>query len=108
MAFVGSILANGQLPAVKATLYTVPALTNTYIKFINAHNPSAGIESVIFYIKKSAGVSRILGIAELDENQQTRVIDKEETLNLSAGDQIEGETTTVTTVDYVITGVEET
>jgi hypothetical protein len=107
MAFVGSILANGQLPNTKTTLYTVPALTVAYIKFINAHNTGVGSETVIFYVKKSAGTSRVLGRAVLAANEQSRVIDKEETITLGAGDVIEGQTTTAATVDYLITGVQE-
>jgi hypothetical protein len=107
MPFTGSILANGQLPNAKTTLYTVPALTRAYVKFINAFNTGAGAETVLFYLKKAAGTSRILGRAVLAQNEQSRVVDKEETLNLGPGDVIEGQTTTATTVDYLITGVEE-
>lgn len=106
MAFIGQILAEGQLPNAKATLYTVPVATTAYIKFINAFN-TAGTETVIFYVKKSGSSSRILGQAVLTVDQQTRMIDKDETITLGAGDEIEGETTTAATVDYLITGVEE-
>ena len=107
MAFVGNILANGQLPNAKGTLYTVPALTTAYVKFVNGYNTGAGSETVVFYVKKAAGTSRVLGRAVLAADEQTRVVDKEETITLGAGDQIEGETTTAATVDYLITGVEE-
>lgn len=106
--FVGSILAQGQLPNPKGTLYTVPANTNAFIKFINAFNPSVGVETAIFYVKKSAGTSRTLGQAVLNQDEQIRIIEKDETLNLGPADEIEGETTTAATVDYTITGVEET
>jgi hypothetical protein len=105
--FVGNILATGQLPAAKATLYTCPVATHAYIKFINAHN-TAGTEALFFYTKKSGGTSRILARGTLNVNEQLRVIEKDETLNLGPGDEIEGHTTTAATVDYVITGVEET
>jgi hypothetical protein len=108
MAFVGNILANGQLPNAKGTLYTVPALTTAYVKFVNAHNTGGGSETVLFYVKKSAGTSRVLARAVLATNEQSRAVDKEETITLGAGDQIEGQTTTAATVDYLITGVEET
>ena len=108
-SFVGNILAQGQLPNAKGTLYTVPAVTTAYIKFINGHNtPGAGSETTIFYVKKSSGTSKLLGRAILAANEQIRIIDKDETITLGAGDTIEGQTTTAATVDYVITGVEET
>jgi hypothetical protein len=108
MAFTGSILANGQLPNAKGTLYTVPALTNAFVKFINAYNSGGGTEAVKFYVKKSAGTSRVLAVGTMATKEQLRAIDKDETLNLAAGDVIEGETTTAATVDYLITGVEQT
>jgi hypothetical protein len=105
--FTAKILAQGQLPAAKGTLYTVPVLTKAYVKFINAHNVSGGAEAVFFYVKLSTGTSKILCRATLNINEQQRVIEKDETLNLGPGDTIEGNTTTATTVDYTITGVEE-
>jgi hypothetical protein len=105
-AFTSKILVQGQLPNVKTTLYTTPVLTKTYIKFINAFN-TLGTETVLFYVKKSGGTSRLLGRAVLAVNEQSRMIDKDETLNLGPGDVIEGQTTTAATVDYSITGVEE-
>jgi hypothetical protein len=105
--FTAKILAQGQLPNAKGTLYTVPALNKTYVKFINAFNPSAGVETIFFYVKKLSGSSRIIGTGTLDINEQHRVIEKDETLNLGAGDIIEGQTTTAAKVDYTITGVEE-
>jgi hypothetical protein len=109
MAFSSKILAEGQLPNAKGTLYTVPALTKAYVKFVNAHNtPGGGSEAVKFYIKKSGSVSRRLAHGTLTASEQLRAVDKDETLNLDAGDIIEGETTTAATVDYLVTGVEET
>lgn len=108
MPFEGKILATGQLPNAKGTLYTVPAATSAYIKFINAHSiVGAGSEIIQFFIKKSGGTSRLLANATLLAKEQIRVIDKDETLNLATGDIIEGNTTTAATVDYIITGVEE-
>jgi hypothetical protein len=107
-SFAGKILAQGQLPNAKGTLYTVPNNVVTYVKFINAHNiPAGGSEAVIFFTKKSGGTSRLLANGTLAAREQLRVIEKDETINLSAGDVIEGQTTTAATVDYTITGVEE-
>lgn len=108
MPFVGNILATGQLPAAKAALYTVPVATHAYIKFINAHNTGGGSEALFFYTKKSGGTSKVLARGTLAANEQLRPVETDETLNLGPGDQIEGHTTTAATVDFVITGVEET
>ena len=104
--FTGKILAQGQLPNAKGTLYTCPVGTSAYVKFINAYN-TVGTETVVFYVKQSGGSSRVLGRAILNVNEHIRIIDKDETINLAAGDIIEGQTTTAATVDYTITGVEE-
>ena len=107
--YSGKILAEGQLPNAKGTLYTCPALTVTYIKFMAVTNEvGAGTELVVIYVKKSGSTSRVVCNGTLEEKEMIRVLDDGETLELSAGDLIEGETTTATTVDYVITGVEET
>jgi hypothetical protein len=108
MAFTAKILAEGQLPNAKGTLYTVPASTKAYVKFLNAHNTAGGgIETIIFYVKKSGSTSRLLATGLLNFMEQLRAIDKDEALELGAGDIIEGQTTTAAKVDYTITGVEE-
>lgn len=106
--FTAKILAQGQLPNVKGTLYTVPLTAAGYVKFINAFNPSVGVETVNFYIKASGGTSRRIGHGILNQDEQLRIIEKDETLNMATGDIIEGDSTTAATVDYTITGVEET
>jgi NaMN:DMB phosphoribosyltransferase len=105
--FTAKILAQGQLPNAKGTLYTAPVLTKAYVKFINAFNTGGGTEVVIFYVKLSTGTSKIICRASLATLEQQRVIEKDETINLGPGDTIEGQTTTAATVDYTITGVEE-
>lgn len=106
--FEALILANGQLPAAKGTLYTVPGGKKAYVKYVGAFNPSGGTETIRFYIKKAAGTSRQIARGVLLTNETLRAIEQGETLNLGAGDIIEGDTTTATTVDYLISGVEET
>lgn len=106
MAITVKVLADGQLANAKATLYTVPGATVAYIKFLSVHNVSGGSENVEIFVNTS-GTSRRIAYATLAANEGARVIDKDETLILDAGDLLEGRTTNATSVDYVITGAEE-
>lgn len=107
MPITAKSLADGQLASTKGTLYTVPAATRSYVKFLFLHNTGATSETVLVYVKRSGSSSRVIGRGVLAGDESLAVIDKDATLTLSAGDVIEGETTTATTVDYVITGAEE-
>lgn len=94
------ILANGQLASSKATLFT--ATDNTIIRLITAVHVAGGTQNVIFYLKKSAGTSRVIGRAQLAVDEFA--VD-DEIYTLQAGDVIEGQSTNATSVDYIITGV---
>ena len=108
MAITAKSLADGQLPAAKATIYTVPALTKTYVKWLSVHSTSGTAQEVIIYVKRSGSTSRVIYRALMADAETGYVIDKDMTLTLSTGDVIEGTTTTATVVDYLITGAEET
>ena len=95
--------ADGQLPNAKATLYTVPALTKAYIKGISLFNTGGGSETVRLYLNV-AGTSRRMPQIVLAASEGADV----GAFGLNAGDLIEGDTTTATTVDYCINIVEET
>lgn len=104
--FTIKALADGQLPATKGTLYTVPASTNTIIKTITLVNTSGSAVTVNLYLNLSGTSRRIipmdlsLGAGELLETDAD--------YTLEAGDLIEGDASSATTVDYTINGVEET
>lgn len=104
MAITAVVLAEGQLPASKGTLYTAAA--TTYVKFLHLANVSADSNVVIIYVNTS-GTSRVIGRASLDTNESADIIDKDAALTLEVGDLIEGEATKATEVDYVITGATE-
>lgn len=106
MAFTAKLLAEGQLPTVKGTIYTVPASTKAYIKFFSLYNGNAAAQTVVLYVKRAT--SRVLNRVVLLQNESARIIEIGEALNLEAGDVIEGMTTTAAAVDYVISGAEET
>jgi len=109
MAFVGKSLADGTLPVAKTTLYTVPATTRAVIKQINCvHNGSVGtVQRVEIFVKRSGSTSKYLcDVSALASAERIEALDSG--LTLAAGDIIEGRTTTVSVVDYVIDGAEET
>ncbi|MBL0320557.1 MAG: hypothetical protein IPP74_14875 [Alphaproteobacteria bacterium] len=100
------VLAEGQLANAKGTLYTVPAATTSYVKFFSVYNAAATNQDVEIFVK-AGSTSRQVAFISLAPRQSARVIDKDEALNLEAGDLIEGNSTDATSVDYVITGAEE-
>ena len=98
-------LANGQLPAAKGTLYTVPASTQAVIKSITLYNTNTTAETVGIFILKSGGTSRQISGGSLVASGGYMIDDTEYTL--AAGDIIQGITTTALKVDFTISGIEE-
>lgn len=100
-------LADGQLPAAKATLYTVPALTTTLVLNIVLVNVTAGAITVNLYKKKSGGASRriIDQALSIAANGSVRM---KGGFTLEAGAVLEGDASAATSIDYVISGVERT
>ncbi len=105
MVLTPGSLADGQLPAVKGTLYTVPASTKAYIHRMTVFNSSASLtETVAVYVKRSGSTSRQIARYVLAPNEWA-VVDVPNPL--STADVIEGSSTSVTTTDYVICGLLE-
>lgn len=100
-------LADGQLAAAKATLYTVAASTQTIIKTITLVNTDTSARTVNLYIKVSGGTSRRIIPKDLSLGVAYCLVFDDE-LTLEAADIIEGDASAATVVDYVINGVEET
>lgn len=105
MAFDGKSLADGQVAAAKATIYTCPGGTHAYVKHMKFHNTGGGTETLIVYVKRSGSVSRVHFRAVLSTLETAEELAP---ISLAAGDVIEATTTTATTVDYTLTGAEET
>ncbi len=99
-------LGDGQLAAAKGTLYTVPALTQTIIKSVTFVNTTAGALTVNLYTN-TTGTSRQIIPVDLSlgagESMETSV-----DYTLEAGDLLEGDASSATSVDYTISGIEET
>jgi hypothetical protein len=105
MATTPKILAEGQLPAAKGTLYTVPAATHAIIRTVTFNQVAGGSQTVILYIKKSGSTSRVFSRAVLGTSEFAH---EEDIGTLDTGDIIEGETTNAASVDYAVMGVEVT
>ena len=105
MTTVIKSLADGQLADAKATLYTTPAATQTIINRITLVNTNSSGESINLYFKASGGTSR-----RITPKDYTLAVDAlfimDDVITLEAADIIEGDTTTGSKVDFVISGVE--
>jgi hypothetical protein len=102
--FTPKLLANGQLPNAKGTLYTCPAATQTLVKTINlvATNISRTIN---IYIKRVTSRRIIAKDTNLDITLELAI---ERNIILEAGDLIEGDASAAAEVDYLIFGTEIT
>lgn len=94
----------GQLASSKGTLYTVPASTAALPGKLLLYNTGSALETVIIYTKKSGGSSRVAARLQLAANE-TGTVDFEH-CGLATGDEVEGVTTTATTVDYTLFALE--
>jgi len=104
MPITAGSLADGQLPTTVGALYTVPASTTAIIKSFVIFNTNAATQTVNVYITRSGSTRRQLHQFSVLQNASVVVLANGETWALSTGDTIDGDTTTGTAVDYVITG----
>lgn len=97
-------LANGQLAAAKATLYTTPGATQAVIRSITLVNTDSSARTVNLYVNGTGTSRRItpkdLSLAAGTMHEIDRVI------TLEAADIVEGDASVANVVDYVISGVE--
>lgn len=100
-------LADGQLGSTKATLYTAPTSTSSVVKRITLVNTSSGVIKVNLYFKASGGTSRRIIPYDMElEGYYSGVMDDD--IAMEAGDIIEGDASSASIIDYVISGVEVT
>lgn len=104
MAFTVQALGDGQLAAVKGTLYTTPASTQTIVKSITLVNTDASARTVNLYVN-ATGTSRRIIPKDLSLGAGESYVFNE-VLTLEAADLIEGDASAATVVDYVISGTE--
>ena len=106
MAYAFKSLSDGQLSAAKSTLYTVPADTTTVIKLITLVNTNTTTEIVNLYFKANGGTSRRIIPEDMQLKPGYSLI-FDDGIFLETSDIIEGDTTTASKVDYIISGVEQ-
>jgi hypothetical protein len=100
-------LANGQLPATAAALYTVPAGASAVVKFITLVNTNTATENVNLFFQKAGSTARRIIPVNLSVSA-SQSVEINQTITMGAGDAIWGNTTDASVVDYVISGVQVT
>jgi ABC-type hemin transport system substrate-binding protein len=105
MAYTVKNLANGQLPNSIGDLYEVPGSTTAIVRSITLVNTNTTAETVNLYYLKAAGTARRIIPKDLSL-VAANSITVDIILTLGAGDKIQGQTTTASKVDFVISGVE--
>lgn len=109
MTVAGKILADGQLPTTKTALYTVPANATAFAPFFSVRViAGAATQTVRWFLKKSGSTSREQPQVVIAADESADLLYGDRRATLSAGDVIEGQTTTAAKVDYVISGGEDT
>ena len=95
--------ADGQLPAVKTTLYTVPGSSKSYLKSISLKNTGGASETVQLYFN-SSGTSREITTIILGADESATI----DATGFQAGALIEGLSTNANVVDYFMCVVQDT
>ena len=103
--FVAKSLADGQLASSASTLYTAPT-ANAIIKAFVLFNTGSSEQTANVYITRSGSSRRQLYQFILPTKTAASVVTDGEVWSLSAGDVIEGDTTSGLIVDYTIMGAE--
>lgn len=106
MALAIKQLAQGQLAAAKATIYTTPAVTQAIVKSITVINTDTVARTVNLYVN-SAGTSRRIVPKDLSLAAGA-MVEIDRVLTLEAADLIEGDCSAATVADYIISGAENT
>lgn len=106
MAITAKELADGQLPAARGDLYTVPADTAAYIKSITLHNTDSSSHDVtITKEPDGGGTERVIISVTLDAGD-TFYFD--EPTVMDATDLLRGDDGgTGSVIDYTVSGAEE-
>lgn len=99
------LLAEGQLPDVKTTLYTCPVGRTVIIKTVSYVNTTTAL-SVNLYLKKSGSVSRKIIPSDMLLGERHK-LEHDDEISLAAGDEIEGDASVAAKIDYTISGVEK-
>lgn len=103
MTETGKVLAQGQLTASTTTLYTVPALTTTYVKNIVFCNDDTVQRTFTLFVGGSAAANQVAKAEPIDASRRVLVA---ELMTLEAAQTIQGKADSATKVTYTIFGIE--
>lgn len=104
--FAIKALADDQLPGSKGTLYTCPSGTTTTVRNITAVNTSLSATIKINIYLNRTGTSRRIWPTDLEFAPRFKLGD-DDVYTLEAGDLIEGDADLASTIDFTISGWEE-
>lgn len=99
MPFTAGTLADGQVAAAWAAIYSPSA--PVIIESIHIYNPGTAVETVELGVTRSGSTRRQIKRFKLGPDESATF---EKKLLLSASDTLDAQTTTATTVDYLVTG----
>jgi hypothetical protein len=102
MAFASSQLANGQLANSIGDIYTSSSAT-TIVKSITLVNTNTTHEHVNLYVLKASGTARRIIPKDMTLMPNYSLV-FDSVITLGSGDKLQGDTTTASKVDYVISG----
>ena len=104
--FIPKALSDGQLPTSLGTIFAATAIIGTYVKQITLFNLNAGNQVILIAVNRT-GVTRTWRRFELQTLEAADVLDEGQTMLLEAGDLLLAETTNANSVDFTVSGVEE-
>lgn len=106
MALTVKNLANGQLVTTsQSMLYTVPSGKAAIVKNIRVANTDTTARTFNLWFKLSGGTARLISPAAMSLSAGQMAIEDQE-ITLGAADQIQGDGSVATKLDYVISGIE--
>lgn len=105
--FSAGATESGQLAASQTPIFTVPALTVSYIKQVFLFNTDAADQTIQLWIDDGGGARKWHRLV-LAENESTDILEHGETITLPAGSTIEAVSTDGSVVDFVVTAINET
>lgn len=76
-----------------------------FVTLVTLYNTGGSTETVLVYLQKSGESARKIRRIELGATQSYVISER---IPLAAGDEIQAETTTATTVDYTVSGAATT
>ncbi len=97
-------LAHGQLAAAKTTIYICHPDTRVKITCISLTNTDAAVRTANLYLKENGGTSRLITPSDLSLGISFQWIDKDLSHAMHPGDEIEGDASVATQIDYVLSG----